>query len=120
MQALISARAVVPRTSPAAQRSQDLALTRQQFEAWRGEAAPEDWVVYHRGYLAVDRVRGSSRLSEPARRELVAVANLALALAEQGEIHLAQRRHRDGDYSYLAVLACGRRLAALQPISAGR
>jgi hypothetical protein len=117
MQALSSAHPVVSRPNRAAPRPQDLTITRPQFEAWLKQAAPGDRLVYHRGYLAVDRVRGSSQSSESARREFVAVANLALALAEQGEIHLVQQRHRDGDYSYLAV--CGRRLAQ-HATSAGR
>jgi hypothetical protein len=87
----------------AAQRSQNLTLSRQQLEAWLKQAAPGDRVIYHRGYLAVDRVRGSSDLSEQDRRELVAVAKAALTLAERGEIHLIQRRIKSGSFSYLAV-----------------
>jgi hypothetical protein len=83
--------------------AQRLPLTRQQFEAWLRQAAPGDRLVYHRGYLAVDRARGSTRLSEPDRRELGAVAKAALILAERGEIHLIQRRVEPGDFSYLAV-----------------
>lgn len=120
MQALTSALPIISRPSRAAPRPEDLAITGQQFEVWLKQAAPGDRLVYHRGYLAVDRARGSGRLSEAARRELVAVANLALALADRGEIHLVQRRYRDGDYSYLAVLPCGRPLAAQRGTAADR
>jgi hypothetical protein len=60
---------------------------------------------YHLGYLAIDRVRGSSQLSEPARRELITVANLALALAKRGDIHLVQQRIEPAIFRYFAVKA---------------
>ena len=97
--------AAVVRLPVAMHGSQCLPLTRQQFEAWLRQAAPGDRVVYHRGYLAVDRVRGSTGLSEPDRRELLAVAKAAMMLAERGEIHLVQRRIEPGSFSYLAVKA---------------
>jgi hypothetical protein len=105
MQTLTSAHPVVYRPAAAAQRSQDLTPTREQFEAWLRYAAAGARLVYHRGYLAVDRARGSGPLSESARRELVVVANLALALAEQGKIHLVQQRTGPDTFSYIAVKA---------------
>lgn len=80
-------------------------LTRKQLEAWVGQAAPGDQLAYHQGYLIIDRVRGSSALPEADRRELVVVADAALALARRGEIHLVQRRLGPGTFSYLAVKA---------------
>jgi hypothetical protein len=50
-------------------------------------------------------MRVSNRPSEPARRALVAVANLALALAEHGEVHLVQQRTEPGTFRYIAVKA---------------
>jgi hypothetical protein len=103
VQALTSTHAAVIRAIPAARRPQGLAPTKPQFEAWLRQAAPGDWIAYHQGHLAVDRVRGSSKLSEPARRELIAVANLALALANSAGIHLVQQRIEPGTFRYLAV-----------------
>ena len=39
------------------------------------------------------------------RLRLIALARQALIAAEDGRVHLIQRRHSDGDYSYIAVLA---------------
>jgi hypothetical protein len=72
------------------------------FRAWVVRAGAGEWLEYHRGLLAIDRIEGSA-LTEPERRKLNAVADLALALAGQGTLHLLQERHPDGDYSYLAV-----------------
>ena len=105
MQALTCVHPAVSQFSIAAPRLQDLAISRQQLEAWLRQAAPGARIVYHRGYLAVDRVRGSSRLSESARRELVAVANLALVQAEHGGVHLVQQRTGPGTFRYIAVKA---------------
>jgi hypothetical protein len=105
VQALTSAYPIVSRPSRATPRHQDLAVTRQEFEVWLKQARPGDRLVYHRGYLAVDRARGSGPLSESARRELVLVGNLALALAEQGKAHLVQQRTGPDAFSYIAVKA---------------
>lgn len=61
---------------------------------------------YHRGYLAMDRVPGS-RLGEEGRKELDRVADAVLDMADAGHVHLVQRRHGSGDYSYLAVISSG-------------
>jgi hypothetical protein len=105
VQALTSTHAAVIRPIPAARRPQGLTPTKPQFEAWLRQAAPGDRIAYYQGHLAVDRVRGSSKLSEPARRELIAVANLALALANSAGIHLVQQRTGPGTFRYIAVKA---------------
>jgi hypothetical protein len=87
----------------AAREPQGVTLTREQFEARLRQAAPGDRISYHLGYLAIDRVRSSSRLSEPARRELITVANTALALAKRGDIHLVQQRVEPAIFRYFAV-----------------
>jgi hypothetical protein len=120
MQALTCAHPVTSRPSTAALRPEDLAITKQQFESWLRQAAPGARIVYHRGYLALDRARGSSKLSEMSRRELAAVATLAMELAVRGQLHLLQRRHEDGDYSYLAVVASRCVFAAQHPTPAAR
>ena len=51
-----------------------------------------------------DRSRQGDELhSGPECRKLNAVADHALALAGRRKLHLLQKRHRDGDYSYWAV-----------------
>jgi hypothetical protein len=85
------------------QRSQDAALPAALFRAWVARARPGAWLEYHRGLLALDRIKGTSSLKEPERRKLDAVADHALALAGLGKLHLLQERHGDRDYSYWAV-----------------
>ena len=71
------------------------------FRAWLVRAKPGDRVEYHRGFLALDRIKGMSSLNDAERRKLAAVADQALALADGGK--LLQERHGNGDYSYWAV-----------------
>jgi hypothetical protein len=71
--------------------------------AWTEMARPGERLAYHAGHLALDRVRGWSSLADGAREELGRVANLALVLAEEGRVLLAQRRLDDGRIAYLAI-----------------
>jgi hypothetical protein len=73
------------------------------FRAWLTRAKPGERLQYHRGLLALDRVKGTSPLGEPERRRLTALAEHASALAGGGKLHLLQQRHGDADYSYWAV-----------------
>ena len=72
--------------------------------AWFGAAAPGDRVEYWRGYLAIDTSPLGSKLEPDDRRQLGRIATRAFRLAEQGKAHLVQRRHGEGDYSYLLVV----------------
>jgi hypothetical protein len=80
-------------------------LAPEQLCVWLAMAAPGDSTVYYRGHLGRDRCRSTTGLSEPDRLRLIALARQALIAAEDGRVHLIQRRHSDGDYSYIAVLA---------------
>jgi hypothetical protein len=82
-----------------------LSITEEAFCARLGKALPGDCIEYHRGHLLIDRSRKLGPFSEMDRRELSAIANRALALAEQGRLSLVQKRHGDGDYSYIAIIA---------------
>ena len=73
------------------------------FRIWLARATPGERFEYYRGRLGIDRVKGTSSLSEPQRRKLNAIADYALALAGLNRLHLLQERHGDGDYSYYAV-----------------
>jgi hypothetical protein len=87
-----------------AQRSQEAARpTTATFRTWCARARPGERIEYYRGYLATDRSKGTSSLTEAERRKLTAVADHALALSDQGNLHLLQERHGNGDYSYWAV-----------------
>ena len=89
--------------SQVTQRSEHAAVPAALFRAWVAGARPGEWLEYHRGLLALDRVKGTSSLREAERRKLTAVADHASALAGQGTLHLLQKRHGHADYSYWAV-----------------
>ena len=72
------------------------------LSGWLARAKPGERLEYHRGFLALDRIKGPSR-EEAERLKLAAVAGYALALADRGKLHLLQERHGNGDYSYWAV-----------------
>lgn len=92
---------------PTSGRSQ---LTEEELCTWLGTAFPGDVIEYHRGNLAEDRSADRSKLTDADRRRLIAVAGRALNFAAEGRAHLVQRRHGDGDYSYLAVKTARRPL----------
>ena len=60
----------------------------------------------------------SNTFREPERKSLVAVARRAIQAAEDGLVHLVQRRHGPGDYSYLAIKARVGRPGRLIPAGA--
>ena len=90
-----------------------LPLTLGDLERFLSTAKAGDTIVYHRGYLALDRGAGS-RFGDDAGEELDHIATALMAMAEAGRVHLVQRRHGAFDYTYCAVMARGnsmRRLA---------
>jgi hypothetical protein len=76
---------------------------KSELTAWLAGAKLGERLRYHRGLLALDRIKGTSSLREAERRKLAAVADHALVLAHQGKVHLLQERRGDADYSYWAV-----------------
>ena len=83
-----------------------IALTMVEAElcTWLGEAVPGTLLQYHRGFLALDVDPHSGRLSEQGRRELRRIAKRARWAAEQGLVHMVQRRHGTDDFSYQLVM----------------
>jgi hypothetical protein len=80
-----------------------LPMTPDDFCGWLAMAMPGSTSVYYRGHLGRDRCRSTTTLSERARHALIALARQAMLAAADGRVHLVQRRHGDGDYSYIAV-----------------
>jgi hypothetical protein len=89
-----------------------LPLTLADLERFLSTAKAGDNIVYHRGYLAMDRGSGS-RLGDDAGEELDHIATALMVMAEAGRVHLVQRRHGPYDYTYLAVMARGARTRRL-------
>lgn len=76
-------------------------FTEIAFCAWVGLALPGDTIVYHRGFLALDREDGSS--GHPEATQLRRLADRARWAAEAGLVHLVQRRLGPDRFAYLAV-----------------
>jgi hypothetical protein len=88
------------------------------FCHWLADAAPGSSLTYFRGHLAFDRMPSTSPFPEPERKRLVALANRALQMAEDGRVHLVQRRHGPQQYSYIAVKARRRLTGPVVPAGA--
>jgi len=80
-----------------------LALPEADLGSWLESAEPGARIEYHRGHLVIDRTRGFSPFGERLRCELDAIADRALALADEGRLLLVQEHHGDCDFSYFAI-----------------
>ena len=89
-----------------------------EFRGWLAGPESCSWFEYHRGLLIWDRSPASA-LSDDHRRALAKIANAVFQAAEQGQVHLVQRRNGPFDFSYLAiksVRAAARRAVARSPL----
>jgi hypothetical protein len=101
------------------QRPTPVLLTNEAaFCDWVARSAPGASTVYFRGHLAYERMPSVSTFAEPERKRLVALAKRALQAAEDGLVHLVQRRHGPEDYGYIAVKVHVRRAGRLIPAAA--
>ena len=67
-------------------------LTAGRFWSWLARSEPGAALEYHRGLLILDR-SPASELSEDERRVVARLADAALQAAEEGRVHLVQRRN---------------------------
>lgn len=74
-----------------------------QFCAWIAQAGLGDALAYHRGLLALDASPHGQTFQGQNRKELGRVARRVWWAAEQGLIHLLQRRNGPDDFTYLAI-----------------
>lgn len=70
---------------------------------WLSQAEAGEALEYYRGFLGVDRTPLGQPMSLKDRVDLIAMAERAMRLAEQGLVHLVQRRVDAETFSYLAV-----------------
>ena len=82
-------------------------LTVGRFWSWLVRAEPGAALEYHRGLLVRDR-SPASELSEDERRVVARLADAAFPAAEEGRVHLVQRRNGPFDFSYLAIKAAAK------------
>lgn len=80
-----------------------LRLTEIDLCAWIAQADAGDVLEYHRGALALDRLRGMSKLPSADCDRVHALADCAFAAAEQKLVHLVQHRLGPDRFSYLAI-----------------
>jgi hypothetical protein len=85
-----------------------------EFRGWLAGPKSSSWFEYHRGLLIWDRSPASA-LSDDHRRALAKIADAAFQAAEQGLVHLVQRRRGPFDFSYLAIRSVG--VAALSTVA---
>ena len=78
-------------------------ISESDFCAWLGRAVAGEIFVYHRGFLARDTNYAVSELPTVARVELAHVARSTMWAAEEGLVHLLQRRIGPEEFNYLAV-----------------
>jgi hypothetical protein len=81
-------------------------------------ASPQGRILYHRGFLALDRDPARTRLPERSRAELVRVAWRAFEAWSDGTADLVQKRHGFSDFSYFLIVRRGS-IAGKEPASTG-
>jgi hypothetical protein len=88
---------------PMGMKNNSLILTEIELSAWLGQASPGNALVYHRGFLTMDRSRVGGQLREQDATELSRVADRAWLAAELGLADLVQRRNGPNEFTYLIV-----------------
>jgi hypothetical protein len=80
-----------------------LRISEIELCGWLSQAEPGEAIEYHRGFLGIDRTPLGQPMSPEDRGHLIRIAERAMRLAEQGLLHLVQRRLGADTFSYLAV-----------------
>jgi hypothetical protein len=91
-------------SGPCARAPSGAAISLTGFNRWLLRAQPGQQLEYHRGMLTRDRSPASG-MSDEQRRAVARIADAALRGAEDGLVHLVQRRNGPFDFSYVAVCA---------------
>jgi len=84
--------------------SRPVALTENDLCDRLADAKAGDIITYHVGMLARDRAPETQVLSLDRCRQLGAVADRVLLLAEAGWVHLVQRRVGEECFAYLLIV----------------
>ena len=78
-------------------------ITESDFCTWLSSAVSGDGLTYHSGFLARDVNNTVSALRDADRMELTHLARSARWAAEEGLVHLLQRRQGPEQFAYLAI-----------------
>lgn len=81
-------------------------LEERQLCDWIAAASTGDSIVYHRGYLLIDRSETFSRLIPSDRKRVNQLAKRAWIACELGLVHLFSQRISEDEYRYIAVKSC--------------
>ena len=73
------------------------------FCAWIAQAESGEPLTYHHGFLVVDTDPVISKLPTDQRLTLRALGNAAFRAAEQGLVHLVQKRIATDRFAYIAI-----------------
>lgn len=73
------------------------------FYAWIAQAGAGEMVIYHRGFLGVDRGPVISSLPEADRQRLATLGAAAYRAFEMGLVHLVQARLEADRFAYIAI-----------------
>jgi hypothetical protein len=78
-------------------------VSESDFCTWLSRAVAGDAITYHQGFLACDTNCAVSILPAGERIELAHVARSARWAAEEGLVHLLQRRLAPEQFAYVAI-----------------
>lgn len=90
-----------------------------RFCTWLADAPSGARIIYYRGLLAFERMPSAGVLDQERRQRLARLASRALQAAEDGRVHLLQRRLGDNDYLYIAIKARPKARPHLRLVAAG-
>ena len=80
-------------------------MNQQQFCDWLIKSVPGEFIVYHRGYLWLDR-DPKVRENEGTKEDIATIAELgdfAYLCSKAGHVYLVQKRIGPLDYEYRAL-----------------
>ena len=84
-------------------RNKPIIITEIDLCVWLSQAAPNDALEYHRGFLVLDIDPRISGFANRDRLELIQVASRARWASDKRLVHLVQRRLGESRFSYLAI-----------------
>ena len=100
---MIMARFIPPRFSAAHTSPSAHEISEISFCAWITQAESGEALIYHHGFLVVDTDPVISKLPTDQRLTLRALGNAAFRAAEQGLVHLVQKRIATDRFAYIAI-----------------
>ena len=100
----LNTRLLPPTSASLPSAAQPIVLTENDLCDRLADAQVGDVITYHVGMLARDRAPQTQVLGPDRCRDLGAVADRALQLAEAGWVHLVQSRLDEARFAYLLIV----------------